>query len=113
MELISLLVRDFFPILDGFDLQYARYDLEVIPALSGGQHLPSPGFSLLKEVRDELRNELLPLDTVLVNLLVDIFVTIKGFWVKVGVTVLLFGFPLEIWIDELGSRRGFSSLEEV
>lgn len=113
MELISLLVRDFFPILNGFDLQYARYDLEVIPALSGGQHLPSADLSLLKEVRDELRNEFLPLDTVLVNLLVDIFVTIKGFWVKVGVAVLLFGFPLEIWIDELGSRRGFPSLEEV
>jgi hypothetical protein len=76
VELISLLIRDFFPILDGFDLQYARYDLEVIPAFSGGQHLPSADLSLLKEVRDELRNQLLPLDTVLVDLLVDIFVTI-------------------------------------
>jgi hypothetical protein len=113
LELISLLIRDFFPILNGFDLQYARYDLEVIPALSGGKHLPSANLPLLKEVCDELRNELLPLDTVLVDLLVDIFVAVKGFWVKVGVAVLLFGFPLEIRIDELGSMRGFPSLEEV
>jgi hypothetical protein len=48
LELISLLIRDFLPILDGFDLQYARYDLEVIPALSGGQHLPSADLPLFQ-----------------------------------------------------------------